>query len=136
MDATLRSKNSVKRNFTAKIAEIDAALAEPTTTAVRLRTLHTQIQKKWEVLDKWYDEIQALVMETEGDANSLDLLDRETTEREGVRDEWIRIDNEVQAMLNPIQPATQQVPVRKSNIKLAELKIQPFDGDELMWREF
>ena len=95
MDATLRSKNSVKRNFTAKIAEIDAALAEPTTTAVRLRTLHTQIQKKWEVLDKWYDEIQALVMETEGDANSLDLLDRETTEREGVRDEWIRIDNEV-----------------------------------------
>ena len=95
MDATLRSKNSVKRNFTAKIAEIDAALAEPTTTAVRLRTLYTHIQKKWEVLDKWYDEIQGLVMETEGDANSLDLLDRETTEREGVRDEWIRIDNEV-----------------------------------------
>ena len=39
-------------------------------------------------------------------------------------------------MLNPVQPATQQVPVRKSSIKLAELKIQPFDGDVFKWREF
>ena len=39
-------------------------------------------------------------------------------------------------MLNPVQPATQQVPVRKSSIKLAELKIQPFDGDVFKWRDF
>jgi hypothetical protein len=44
MDTLQRSKAQVKRHFATKIKEIDTALADDTTSEVRLKTLHLQIK--------------------------------------------------------------------------------------------
>ncbi|EFX69970.1 hypothetical protein DAPPUDRAFT_257793 [Daphnia pulex] len=89
MDTLQRSKAQVKRHFGTKIREIDTALADETTSEVRLKTLQAQIKQKWETMEKAYTEIQKLVADTNGDAASLSVLDKEMDEREEMQDAWI-----------------------------------------------
>lgn len=73
MDVVLRSKGQVKRYFQTKITEIDAALGDPDTTEVRLKTLQAQIDQKWDFLRRAYENVESLVDATNGDADSLTL---------------------------------------------------------------
>jgi hypothetical protein len=90
-------------------------------------------------MEKAYTEIQKLVADTNGDAASLSVLDKEMDEREEMRDAWIRVETELTEKLESASrasAASRSIPTTTKRVKLPDLKIKQFDGDVFKWRSF
>ena len=147
MDVANRSRGQLKRSFDAKVVEVDAAIADPTVTILRLKTLLAQLEQKWRGFEVAFDIIRDLLEQANIDGSTNAKLDAEYNERERHQDEFIRArvstEEKIAELTEQKLAAASQLNNAKTTqstpageVKLPKLELKKFSGDLTEWRSF